>query len=57
MGEQFKQQMEEHMLEHLRSSIAHWRAMSPEERAAMGLPEEGWEEELFGHLGIDLKKL
>ncbi|MDX1486065.1 MAG: hypothetical protein R3229_16460 [Alphaproteobacteria bacterium] len=29
----------------------------PGERAEMGLPEEGWEEELFGHLGIDLGKL
>ncbi len=47
--------MEEAMLDHLRSTLAYWRVKSPEERAAMGLPEEGWEEELFGYLGIDLK--
>jgi hypothetical protein len=57
MGEQLKQDMEDVMLEGLRSSIAYWRAKSPEERAEMGLPEEGWEEQLFGHLGIDLKDL
>ena len=37
--------------------LAYWRAKSVEERAEFGLPEEGWEEELFGHLGIDLTKL
>jgi hypothetical protein len=57
MGETLKQDMEKFLRENLKSTIAHWRAKSPEERAAMGLPEEGWEEELFGHLGIDLKNL
>jgi hypothetical protein len=31
--------------------------MTPEQRAEMGLPEEGWEKELFGHLGVDLEGL
>jgi hypothetical protein len=41
----------------IRQSLASWRAKTPAERAAFGLPETGWEEKLFGHLGIDLKKL
>jgi len=27
--------------------------MSPEERAAMGLPESGWEHVVWGGLGLD----
>lgn len=54
---QMKDQMEEAMMNGMRESLAYWRAKSPEERAAFGLPETGWEKELFGHLGIDLSKL
>ena len=50
-------EMDQVLRDGLRSTMAHWRAMAPEERAAMGLPDEGWEEELFGHLGVDLKTL
>jgi len=57
MHEQLNKQLEEARLQGLRTSLAYWRAKTVEERAAMGLPEEGWEEVLFGHLGIDLKKL
>lgn len=45
------------LLDGLRTSLEYWRAMSPEERAEHGLPEVGWEHELFGHLGIDLDEL
>lgn len=49
--------MQESMLSGIRQSLAYWRAKTPEERAAFGLPETGWEQALFGHLGIDLGKL
>ncbi len=52
-----KQQVEEALLDNLRQTLAYWRAKSPAERAEMGLPEDGWEEDFFGHLGIDLSKL
>jgi hypothetical protein len=57
MAETLSQDMEALALESLRRSLAHWRAMTPEQRAEMGLPEEGWEKELFGHLGVDLEGL
>jgi SMI1 / KNR4 family (SUKH-1) len=41
----------------IKQSLEYWRAKTPEERAKYGLPETGWEEKLFGHLGIDLNKL
>lgn len=44
-------------LDGIRQSLVYWRAKTPEERAKFGLPETGWEEKLFGHLGIDLSKL
>jgi SMI1 / KNR4 family (SUKH-1) len=52
-----KDLMQQAMLDAVRQSLAHWRAKTPEERAVFGLPETGWEEALFGHLGIDLSKL
>lgn len=57
MADELNQQMEDVLLDGMRSTLAYWRAMTPEQRAEMGLPDEGWEEELFGHLGIDLSKL
>lgn len=57
MAEQLNRNMEDVLLEGMRKTLAYWRAKTPEERAAMGLPEEGWEEEMFGHLGLDLKNL
>jgi hypothetical protein len=57
LSEQMDRQMEEALLQGLRATLAHWRAMTPEERAEYGLPAEGWEQVLFGHLGIDLEKL
>ncbi len=41
----------------IRQSLNRWRAKTPAERAAEGLPETGWEQVLFGHLGLDLDKL
>jgi hypothetical protein len=49
--------MEGHLMEGLRSSLEHWRSLTPAERAQMGLPETGWEKALFGHLGVDLDSL
>lgn len=49
--------MENAMLSSLRPTIAYWRAKTPEERKAFGLPETGWEQAMFGHLGIDLSGL
>ncbi|MEZ5831189.1 MAG: SMI1/KNR4 family protein [Dongiaceae bacterium] len=49
--------MQQAMLSGLRQTLAYWRAKTPQERAAFGLPETGWEQALFGHLGIDLSKL
>ena len=57
LAEQQKQQMEEALLENMKTTLAYWRNMTPEQRAEFGLPEEGWEDVLFGHLGIDLTKL
>lgn len=56
-AEQMKLQMENALLENMRTTLAYWRAKSPEERAEYGLSADGWEEELFGHLGIDLSDL
>src|SRR6185295_9456697 len=49
--------MQKSMLSGIKASLDYWRARTPAERAAFGLPETGWEEKLFGHLGIDLSKL
>jgi hypothetical protein len=57
LAEQMKQQMEAALLENMRTTLAYWRAKSTEERAEFGLSGEGWEEQLFGHLGIDLGEL
>ena len=55
--QKMKEFMEQSMLNGIRQTLAYWRAKTPEERAAFGLPETGWEKVLFGHLGIDLSKL
>ena len=56
-AEGMRDMMQESMLNGMRQTLAYWRAKTPEERAAFGLPEAGWEQALFGHLGIDLSKL
>lgn len=52
-----EEQMEQALVENMRATLAHWRSMSPKERAEYGLAEHGWEQDLFGHLGIDLSDL
>jgi hypothetical protein len=49
--------MQKAKLEDMRQTLAYWRGKTPEELAAFGLPETGWENVLFGHLGIDLSTL
>jgi hypothetical protein len=41
------------MIEQARAARAHIATLSPAERAAMGLPEVGWEREVWGGLGLD----
>jgi hypothetical protein len=41
------------MREHARASREAIRRMAPEERAAMGLPEDGWEQVVWGGLSLD----
>jgi SMI1/KNR4 family protein SUKH-1 len=48
-----RERMEASMREHARASRDAIRKMSPEERAAMGLPESGWEHVVWGGLGLD----
>ncbi|MEM7221951.1 MAG: hypothetical protein AAF495_03165 [Pseudomonadota bacterium] len=55
LQETLDQNVEQALRDGLRQSLAYSRAMTPEERAQMGLQEEGWEDALFGHLGVDLK--
>ena len=57
LSEQVTNTIDEGMRENMRLTLAHWRAMTPEQRAEYGLSEDGWEEQLFGHLGINLKGL
>lgn len=56
-GEIFAEQMQltiaTSMVEDARRSRAMIGAMSPEERAAMGLPEVGWEQVVWGGLGLE----
>ena len=57
LADQVTDTIDEGLRENMRQTLAHWRAMTPEQRAEYGLSEDGWEEQLFGHLGIDLKGL
>ena len=40
-------------VEEARKARAHIAAMTPEARAAMGLPEVGWEKVVWGGIGLD----
>ena len=55
--EKMRDMVQNAMRQSLRTSLQHWRSKTPEERAKYGLPETGWEQQLFGHLGIDLTGL
>ncbi len=46
-------QMDAYRREQARASRAHIAGLTPEERAAMGLPETGWERVVWGGLYLD----
>jgi hypothetical protein len=45
--------MQKAMVDSVRQSRAYFAAMTPEQRAEYGLPEEGWERQIGGGLGLD----
>jgi len=49
--------MRKAMIEQVKASRAYFAATTPEQRAARGLPEVGWEEQLHGHLGLSEDEL
>ncbi len=51
--EVMQEQLESSMVRQATESRAMIAAMTPEERAAMGLPEVGWEEVVWGGLGLE----
>ena len=51
--EERQEMMRRTMIEGARQSRAYFAAMTPEQRAEYGLPEEGWEREIGGGLGLD----
>lgn len=55
--EQLAEQREASHLDVVRNAIRHCRNMTPAERSAIGLPDEGWEEQLCRNHGIDPKKV
>jgi hypothetical protein len=57
MSEQLAEQHERNLLEIVRNSLESLRDMTPEERSAMGLPDEGWEEQICRNHGVDPKKV
>lgn len=48
-----QERLDASMVDEARRSRAMIAAMTPEERAAMGLPEVGWEQVVWGGLGLD----
>lgn len=57
MSDQVAEQYEGHRIEIARSAIEAIRGMAPERRAEMGLPDEGWEEQICRNHGVDPKKV
>lgn len=53
LEERTNEQVDSSMVEQARASRAMIAAMTPEERAAMGLPEVGWESVVWGGLGLE----
>lgn len=49
--------MRKAMIEQVKASRARYAAMTPEQRAAAGLPEVGWEQQIGGHLGLSEDEL
>lgn len=52
-GQPMSEEMQASMREHARASREAIRKMTPEERAAIGLPEVGWEQVVWGGLHLD----
>jgi hypothetical protein len=52
-AEQAAERMAASQVEQARAARAHIAAMTPEARAAMGLPEVGWERVVWGGIGLD----
>lgn len=52
-AEQVAERMAASQVEQARAARAHIAAMTPEARAAMGLPEVGWERVVWGGIGLD----
>lgn len=57
LAEQLAAQHESGLIENVRIAIAALRDMTPEQRAEMGLPEEGWEEQVCWNHGVDPGKV
>jgi len=57
LSERLAEQQEKSRLDVVRNAIAHCRDMTPAERAAMGLPDVGWEEQLCRNHCVDPKKI
>ena len=57
MSEQLAAQHESNLLDNARNSIEFCRDMTAEERADMGLPEEGWEAQICRNHGVDPKEV
>lgn len=57
MSEQLAEQHKRNVLEIARNSIEALRDMTPEERSEMGLPDEGWEEQICRNHGVDPKEV
>ena len=51
--EVIQEQLEDSMVRDARAARAAIAAMTPEQRAAMGLPEVGWERVVWGGIGLD----
>jgi hypothetical protein len=51
--EQVQERMASTMVDEARKARARIAAMTPEERAAMGLPETGWEQVVWGGIGLE----
>jgi hypothetical protein len=52
-AEEMAELMARSQVEEARKARAHIAAMTPEARAAMGLPEVGWEKVVWGGIGLD----
>jgi hypothetical protein len=57
MSQQAAEQYQGHRIEIARNAVEALRGMTPEERAEMGLPEEGWEEMVCRNHGADPKEV